>query len=93
MCGKQNQFYRGAEEGYTKAGSEKIGIKKKKEEEGKGKRSQNKVGSQKEVMLTLAYFMLIRGVKFLGANLIVTVRISNFFFLLFLLCAQLLNKL
>lgn len=63
MCGKWNEFYRSAEEGWTKAGSEKIGIKK---QEGKGKTPLNKVGGQKEVMLTLAYFLLIRGVKFPG---------------------------
>ena len=43
-------------------------------------------------MLLLDYFLLIRGIEFLGASLIFTIRISNFF-LLFLLCAQLLNKL
>lgn len=42
-------------------------------------------------MLSLDYFLLIRYVKFLGASLIFTIRTSNFFFLLFLLCIQLLN--
>jgi hypothetical protein len=32
--------------------------------------------------VTLDFFLLIRGIKFFGASLIVTLRISNFFFLL-----------
>lgn len=46
MCGKQNQFYRGAEEGYTKAGSEKIRIKKKKRR-GKGRDPRIKSGAKR----------------------------------------------
>jgi hypothetical protein len=33
-----------------------------------------------KTMLLLNYFLLIRGFQFLGASLIFTVRISNFFF-------------
>ena len=37
---------------------------------------------KKRAMLLLIYFLMIRGIKFLGASLIFAVRISNFFFLL-----------
>jgi hypothetical protein len=43
-------------------------------------------------MLSLNYFLLNRGIKFLGASLIFVVRISNFFFSAFLFYAGLLNK-
>jgi hypothetical protein len=42
--------------------------------------------------LSLNYFLLIRGIQFLEANLIFAIRISNFLFL-FLLWTQPLNKL
>jgi hypothetical protein len=47
---------------------------------------------EKEGDISLDYFLLIRSTEFLGANLIFAVKITNFFFFLFLLCAQLLNK-
>jgi hypothetical protein len=34
---------------------------------------------RKEAMLYLGYFLVIRGLEFLGASLIFTVRISGFF--------------
>jgi len=58
----------------------------------RGRRSLNKVRGQKGVTSSLDYFLMIRAVEFLGASLIFTVGISNFFLLLFL-CARLLNKL
>ena len=67
--------------------------RKKKRTEGKGKISLNKVKGQKEEMLqflAMLYFLPIRGCEFLGASLIFSVRISNFF--LFLLCTRLPNK-
>jgi hypothetical protein len=48
-------------------------------------------GVIKEAMLLLNYFLLIRGIKVIRARLVFTIRISKFF-LLFLLCSQLLNK-
>lgn len=47
----------------------------------------------KGAMLSLDYFLLVMGVEFLGASLMFTTRISNFFSLLFLFCTWLLNKL
>jgi hypothetical protein len=46
---------------------------------------------EKGATLLLDYFLLTKGVQFIGASLIFKGRISNFF--LFLLCSQLLNKL
>lgn len=46
---------------------------------------------RKGATLSLDYFLLIRGVQFLEANLILAIRVSNFFFL-FLLCIGLCNK-
>jgi hypothetical protein len=43
-------------------------------------------GGGKEATLSLNYFLLIRGIKFLGASLSFADRISNFFSF-FLLCA------
>jgi hypothetical protein len=36
----------------------------------------------KEATISLEYFLLIRGIEFLGTSLIFAVRISNFFFFL-----------
>jgi hypothetical protein len=45
----------------------------------------------KGATLSLDYFLLIRGIEFLGASYIFAIKISNS--LLFLLCTQLFNKL
>lgn len=50
----------------------------------KGKRSLNKIRDRKGATSCLDHFLLIRDIKLLGASVIFTVRISNFF--LFLLC-------
>jgi hypothetical protein len=42
---------------------------------------------RKGVMLSLDHFLLIRDIEFFGASLIFTIRLSNFIFLLFLLCS------
>jgi hypothetical protein len=47
---------------------------------------------RKSTMLLLDYFLITRGIWFLGASLIFAFSTSNFL-LLFLLCTQLLNKL
>jgi hypothetical protein len=60
--------------------------KKEKEIERKEKEFLNKVRDQKGTTLLLDYFLLIRGIKFLGASLIFAVRITNFFFLSYSLC-------
>jgi hypothetical protein len=44
-------------------------------------------------MLSLDYFLLVRGAEFLGASFVFTIRIANFFLLLSVLCTWLLNKL
>lgn len=66
--------------------------RKEKRIEGRGTSFLDKVRVRRWVMLSLGCFLPVQGVKFFGASLIFTVRISNYF-LLFLLCAQLLNKL
>lgn len=45
----------------------------------KGKEILNKVRGQKGATLSLDYFLLIKGVKFLRASLIFTIGIFNFF--------------
>jgi hypothetical protein len=44
-------------------------------------------------MLLLDYFLLIMGTELLGASLMFTIRISDFFLLLFLLCLPKYNQL
>jgi hypothetical protein len=54
----------------------------KKRIERKEERSLNKVRGQKEGGVSADYFLVIWGVKLLGASLIFAVRISHFLFLL-----------
>jgi hypothetical protein len=58
--------------------------------DGREKSSVNKVrglGVGKGVMSMLEYFLLTGGVEFLESSLFFSVRISNLFFILFLLCS------